>query len=459
MKLCKGGFKKLLSVGSGRLETMLAAARDGAEEAPYDLRYLHRGCNAELSQKRALVHQYLTQLYNEVAEPMPDGMNSRKRPRHGELRQDPKDLDRSAIKHLPPGTFAEYHSQFEACHPGVKVSSKLFCAEWQAGFLEKLRVRKATHHTKCAQCIAHRLIIKQVGHCPPACRAQREEYDKHLKRQYMDRRTYWDVRAQSRLDPSRAAGGGRRAFDVCCILDSMDQAKHSWPRSTTMLSKTFGSFPRPRLTSTTVIVHGHAVVTALSDHLTSSNSSRLVEVLAHALTELSKTKLDVRSAHLHIQGDNCSKELKNNTLVRAGAMWTALRKVSGVSLGFLTSGHSHEDVDGLFSLMGAHIAAHKELHTPDAFQACLQEFLDKTTTRPFEAYKKVVIMNEFHDWCLGLRYYLRTPFTQEELLARALWRSDLERHWRAGRAPPLPHGALRGFRTGLLSVHLLLQQD
>lgn len=196
MKLCKGGFKKLLSVGSGRLETMLAAARDGAEEAPYDLRYLHRGCNAELSQKRALVHQYLTQLYNEVAEPMPDGMNSRKRPRHGELRQDPKDLDRSAIKHLPPGTFAEYHSQFEACHPGVKVSRKLFCAEWQAGFLEKLRVRKATHHTKCAQCIARRLIIKQVGHCPPACRAQREEYDKHLKRQYMDRRTYWDVRAQ-----------------------------------------------------------------------------------------------------------------------------------------------------------------------------------------------------------------------------------------------------------------------
>ena len=53
-------------------------------------------------------------------------------------------------------------------------------------------------------------------------------------------------------------------YDLACILDSMDQGKHAWPRPSPFLSKDFASFNRPRLISTTLLMHGWGVLTALS---------------------------------------------------------------------------------------------------------------------------------------------------------------------------------------------------
>ena len=207
---------------------------------------------------------------------------------------------------------------------------------------------------------------------------------------------YYSARARSRL-----AATGLGACEVTCIVDSMDAAKHAWPRSVNMSSKEFSSFQRPRLTSTTLLIHGHLALVALSPHLCSSNSSRTSEILAHGMTLLHQKGLDMSAVFLRLQADNCSKELKNNGCLRLCAMWVGLHRINGAEISFLQSGHSHEDIDALFNLMRSHLEAKKELWTPLDFKRCLDEFWANPNNRPYEALRSVILMTRFKDWTLA----------------------------------------------------------
>lgn len=144
-----------------------------------------------------------------MAEPLPDKGNSTKRPRQGEWKRDPKDMDVSQLKHLPPGKLSHYYQLLRAMHPESQVSKKLFADVWQRDFMQKLRIRSTTHHAKCSLCIRHRMIIKGV---PPGP-ARKEQL---LEYRY---------RAESRL---QASGPPSEVNLVSCIIDSFDQsqAKH-----------------------------------------------------------------------------------------------------------------------------------------------------------------------------------------------------------------------------------------
>ena len=266
---------------------------------------------------------------------------------------------------------------------------------WQTDFKHLLRIRKSNHHSKCNQCIRHRLIIRKLGHCLPARRAQVAELQKHLARQYADRQCYWHCRSLSRLGASSS-----RPTTVTAIIDSMEAAKHSWPKTPTMFSKEFNNWGRPRLSSTSLLIHGHLALTVLSPHFVSSNSSRSIEIISHGLTLVSQNGCDLTGTHLILQGDNASKELKNNGLLAWAACQVALCRVKEVTLSFFSSGHSHEDIDGMFSQMATYLNRFKELLTPLAFQQALQGFMDCKENRPHEEMKRVIIMSKFRDWIL-----------------------------------------------------------
>ena len=113
---------------------------------------------------------------------------------------------------------------------------------WQTSFQDKLRIRFANHHAKCGQRLKHRLIIKKLGHCPAAQRLQSTMLQSHLRRQHADREIYWSARARSRIDSVQP-----QVFHLCGIIDSMDQQKHSWPRSRTLLAKDFVDTESPEI--------------------------------------------------------------------------------------------------------------------------------------------------------------------------------------------------------------------
>lgn len=264
---------------------------------------------------------------------------------------------------------------------------------WQTAFADKLRIRFSTHHKKCNTCLRHRLILKKLGNCGPARRAQQRLLDAHLSRQYQDRQIYWAARAQSRVQSVYP-----KPLTICAVIDGMDSAKHSWPRSWKMASKEFAGLIRPKLTHTAIIWHGHGVTINLSPHYLSTNSSRSCELVANGMSTLGRS-LDMSCIHLHLQSDNCSKETKNNGMIRMVGTWVGLGKLQSAELDYLQSGHSHEDVDCMFSQLRTWIEGNPELETPEKFQTCLQEFF-RDSTRPHEKSRTVQMVTRFRDWPL-----------------------------------------------------------
>ena len=275
---------------------------------------------------------------------------------------------------------------------------------WQSDFCDKLRIRFATHHSKCTQCITHRMILKKLGHHGPARRSQFEELQRHLRRQHADRCVYYECRARSRQHATQNLGP-LGTFQLCGILDPMDAVKYSWPKSRVMSTKLFSKFIRPKMSCTGFLIHGHMMLTVLTHGSLTCNSSRTVEVVSHALTELTRRRerpLDLRYACLHLQADNCVKECKNQTLLRHLGAQVALGKLGAAQLSFLSSGHSHEDIDALFSLLRSWIQRTPEMWTPTAYRECLEAFFDKPEHRPYEKHRKVIQMSTFRDWILLL---------------------------------------------------------
>ena len=123
--MCRVGFMKLLGVGKHRFQKMMKAVIDGEEHCPYDMRFTPQG-SKPISEVREKVYHFLMKLYHEAAEPIPDGLNSNKRPRQGNHRFDPKTMDRSKMKHLPAASIADYHRQCQSQHPDDHIGRKIF---------------------------------------------------------------------------------------------------------------------------------------------------------------------------------------------------------------------------------------------------------------------------------------------------------------------------------------------
>jgi len=200
------------------------------------------------------------------------------------------------------------------------------------------------------------------------------QLQKHLQRQYND----WESRSFSRLASSSSCPS-----TITAILDSMG----------------FASWARPKLSSTSLLIHGHVALTVLSPHFVTCNSSRSTEIISHGLSLISQDGFDLRATHLQLEGDNCSKELKNNCILLWAAQQVAMKRLGSCTASFLSSGHSHEDIDALFSNYSAWFDRMGDLETPQAFQTALEKFMAVPEHRPYERIKKVMMMSRFRDWC------------------------------------------------------------
>ena len=125
--LCRRGYQQMMGIGKRRFHILNTAARKRETFAPFDLRFSPNRGRTIISEKRQQVFDFLHELWENVAEPIPDGLNSNKRPRHGNDKCDPKNMCRENIKHLPAGSINDYHRQCQAALKDMSVSRKLFC--------------------------------------------------------------------------------------------------------------------------------------------------------------------------------------------------------------------------------------------------------------------------------------------------------------------------------------------
>ena len=93
---------------------------------------------------------------------------------------------------------------------------------------------------------------------------------------------------------------------------------------------------------------------------------------------------------------------------------TSLKKVYRAETRFLQASHTHEDIDQYFSAIATHLESCKELHTPQAFVKCLNQFgRNRPGVRPHETETVAFEVGQTRDcWraLLSRRFLLRMLF-------------------------------------------------
>jgi hypothetical protein len=402
-------FVALLGVGwYPRLSCIYEAVMNGAPSCPVDARYVKYGISTRPCILGSEVFSYIKTLYDSVAETLPETLLSDESvsSKSGQGVADADDYDTielqqpsapdvqlpmfgAASKFLPPGSITQEWKQFCAVHPGNSCSWWTFWSTWRTYFGLVLHFRGNFQHTVCSVCVKHRLLLTQLAHDSAASNKQRILYSRHLKSQYSDRQWYWDIRAQSRL----------RDRVICIIIDGMDQAKFSWPRHPVFGSHEFDSFHRPRLHIVAALVHGFFVEVFCSHADLRKTGSSTCEQLASIFTRLKNMGVDLASYTVHVQLDNTASSNKNNTVLWFCAALVGARVVKSIRLGFLRSGHSHEDIDQFFGELASWIIKNMRVAADlSDVESSIRAFLGSGNVRPYEAGRFVTRLDHLHDW-------------------------------------------------------------
>ena len=278
------------------------------------------------------------------------------------------------------------------------MACKFFLAQvWAESFADRLAIREQSQHSQCSTCLRHKMILRKLGRDRDRLAAQMKAYYQHLQLQYEDRTRYWQSRSLSRLKSLQPDGTLR----VTCIVDAMDHCKYRFPRSPIFCSKEFANYIRPTLDATCLICHGHSILVFLSPPHIPKDSSFSVEVLVHGLHMLADVGIDARRVSLHLQADNTSREVKNNSMLRAVGALVAARRLANAKVCHLRSGHSHEDIDQFFSTLTALLETKPVAETPYDYKTILDDFFKDPTVRPLEGMRRVYVVQAVRDWRLG----------------------------------------------------------
>lgn len=336
--VCKKGLATLMGVGwSPRLDRILESVLLGRRSAPLDARWLHRPLMA-VRPKWAEVASYLQGLYESVAEALPDDSCNKGEavdPYEAELNVSIPAGQADELRFLPPGSIFDQWRQYSSIIGSA--SFRLFWTVWKTEFWSKLQFRAPSMHTVCATCIRHRLLLRHLCHDMAATIRQRAMFDRHLESQYRDRQVYWALRASSRL----------RSTTLCLIIDGMDQSKFCWPRAAYFSSHEFDGFQRPRLHVWAALCHGYCSLVTVSNADTAKGGSTTCEVIAHVLTLLARSGVQLFGMDLHVQLDNTSSCNKNNTVLLFLSVLCLAGVLNSASALFLRAGHTHEDHVGM----------------------------------------------------------------------------------------------------------------
>lgn len=266
---------------------------------------------------------------------------------------------------------------------------------------DKLRIRKAGAHATCDQCLALKKAIRSATF-PQARQHAVERYTEHILLQWLDRQVYWHAQTLSSSLRAALVSGqtfrnlARSMSQACLIVDGIDQAKFRIPR---ILQKghSLDKLLRPALHVQGAWCHGFGYHLAVSDADMKKDTNNNVEVIARMLSELC-TAHGGLPASLHLQQDNTSRECKNQHMMCFAAKVVALGVLESITLAYLITGHTHENLDGTFGQLTVKLSA-REFSDDREVLSILQQLLlelgiDPASRASAKAYK----LDEAADW-------------------------------------------------------------
>ena len=246
-----------------------------------------------------------------------------------------------ADKGLPSASFATFLRAFSSVQP-------------------VLRIRKAGQHATCDTCLKLKHQIRRAK-LPAEKHMLIEALTQHNLDQWLDRQVWWhQVELSLQLSGMLAQGYrlleiARNLSQLSLIVDGIDQAKFRLPRVLDK-GKALDTLLRPALHVQGVWCNGFGYHLAVSDADMKKDTNNNIETIARMLSSI-KDKHGGLPMGLHIQQDNTSRECKNQFMLSWAAKLVALGVFAWVTLAYLITGHTHENIDGTFGQITVKLSA------------------------------------------------------------------------------------------------------
>ena len=278
-------------------------------------------------------------------------------------------------RHLQHCRLSDLWWQFVAWHASCEAIGGIFpCPSWTSfwrrwdfKWKHLLQFRKCSQHSQCNICFRYSAFLHKGTGTPQEKREAAREWRLHLSGQYHDRLIYWHMRWFSRL---RVQGV------LCIIVDSMDKAKVAWPQYRWRKPKCLDRLRRPRMVVTCAWAHGFCCDFYVShDEITPHGASAFCEEIirtVHHVREICRRNHWQFPEHLVVQSDNTTSQAKNNESGEFLATLVGKKKFLSALLNFLIVGHTHEDVDQLWSVLLSLVIRRHVFHTPEELVAQIQ---------------------------------------------------------------------------------------
>lgn len=268
--------------------------------------------------------------------------------------------------------FEEYQSDLESvgCPVGGTPAKSAYFYEVfdEESVRLKIRLQRDTGTMKkCSICDVYSTQLRSAKTWEE--RMQIKEWRrKHLEKQRLQRQKYY-------LHRKKSVGRGRKRY-LSIIIDGMDQKKTDIP----VMASTTKDDPPLTQRVIGVKVHGLRNYCFIVDDNLPGGANLICEVLRRVLLDLdARNELPTEKPTLYLQIDNCG-ENKNKTLF--GFLTHLVKKniFHKIKAGFLMVGHTHEDIDQMFSVIATFLKRESVI-CPDRqslFQAIKDAFADES---------------------------------------------------------------------------------
>ena len=224
------------------------------------------------------------------------------------------------------------------------------------------------------------------------------EFTRHIQLIREERAAYYNKRDRARQQPDKY---------LSLIMDGSTQYGYSMPHFK-YVTKDSMHMEKMKLHVCGVLAHGRGTFMYTITDRWIKGSSFSVEILQRTLTRLEQTR--ALPPNLYLQLDNTTKENKNNMLF-AYLAWLLQREVfQAIEVSFLPVGHTHEDIDQLFSCTSRRLRD-RDVKTRKEFERELEMSYRGLMGKPIVGHVDSVI--DWKKWLEDNKLYIEMPpFTQ-----------------------------------------------
>ena len=264
-----------------------------------------------------------------------------------------------------------------------------FCRVWcRDEQVQHILIRKWLPFAKCASCSAYRDLESRVARgfkVDPAERIKANDAQRdHLHQVKLERRHYYSNRLRAELDPSSC---------MSLIIDGADQSKYAIPYHHIKSHGTDESARQP-LHAYGVISHGRKAYTYLLPSHVRQGHDVTIDVLWRVICDTQESEGKLPPV-LYLQLDNTTKQNKGRYLFAFLALLVHHGVFERICVSFLPVGHTHEDIDQMFSKFAMWLRGHDALDRADMAEQMRAAYTYNGRPPDVEVLDTVAGMSEF----------------------------------------------------------------